>query len=120
MVARLCDLAEVTNASLLNQLFESFVVDGEARLSTLRGTLDKGNAETMRKAAHALKGASGNIGARRMAEISQELQALGEAGTIEGAASWVDQLEEEFARVKTEIAGELKVSSWKFSSPKTT
>lgn len=111
VVARLRDLAEATDASLLNQIFESFVGDGEARLSTLRGALDKGDAETLRKSEHSLKGASGNIGARRMADISQELQALGEARTVEGAASWVDHLEAEFARVKTEIACELEVSS---------
>ncbi len=111
VVARLRDLAAATDASLLNQIFESFLSDDEARLSTLRDALDRSDAETLRKAAHALKGASANVGARRMADLSQELQALGEAGTVQGAASLVDQLEAEFALVRSEIAAELKTSS---------
>ena len=110
VVARLRSLAEATDPSLLNQIFEAFLSDGATRLSTLHGTLEKGDAETLRKAAHALKGASANIGARRMADLAQELQALGEAGSVEGAAALVDQLEEEFERVRIEIAAELKVS----------
>lgn len=110
VVARLRDLAEATDASLLNQIFEAFLGDGTARLNTLQGALETGDSETLRKAAHALKGASANIGAQRMAEISQELQALGEAGTVTGAAVWIEQLEAEFKRVQIEIAAELESS----------
>jgi len=108
VVARLRTLAESTDASLLNQIFEAFNSDGEARLETMRGALGTGDAESLRKSAHALKGASANIGARQMAGLAQELQALGEAGTVEGAAVIIDQLETEFERVQTEIVDQLK------------
>jgi PAS domain S-box-containing protein len=110
VIKRLRGLAEATEASLLNQIFESFLGDGKAHISTLRGALHQDDSETLRKAAHTLKGAGANIGARRLADIAQELQALGEAGTVEGAASWVGQLEAEFERVRTEIAAELEAA----------
>jgi CheY-like chemotaxis protein/HPt (histidine-containing phosphotransfer) domain-containing protein len=106
-VARLRELAAATDASLLTQIFESFLGDGENRIQQLRGALEKGDTEILRKTAHALKGASGNIGALRVAEISQQLQALGEAGSLEGAGELVDQLENEFEQVRSEIAVEL-------------
>lgn len=111
VIATLRGLAEATDASLLDQILESFLSDGIARLSILRAAQEKGDAETLHKAAHALKGASANIGAWRMAEISQELQALGEDETVEGAAVegaavLIDQSEAAFERVQTEIAAE--------------
>jgi PAS domain S-box-containing protein len=111
VVRHLRSLAEATDASLLNQIFEAFLSDSVERISTLRGALEQGNSELLRKAAHALKGASANVGARRMAEISQELQALGETGTINGALPLVEQLHAEFERVQIQIAAEREGSS---------
>ena len=108
VVARLRDLALATDMSLLGQIFESFASDGQARILVLKEALEKGDAVALRKAAHLLKGASANIGARRMAGIAEQLQALGEAGTIAGAGASVNELEAEFGRVRSEIAVELE------------
>ncbi len=108
VLARLRSLAEATDASILGQILQAFLDDGTACLQNLRGALENGEAENLRKAAHALKGASGNVGAKRMADISQKLQVLGESGSVEGAAAQVDALEAEFERVQVEIAAELK------------
>jgi CheY-like chemotaxis protein len=105
---RLRDLAAATDASLLGQIFEAFLTDGEARLIALQHALQESDAADLRKAAHALKGASANIGARRMAEIAEQLQALGEAGSVAGAAPLIEALQVEFAGVRTEITVELE------------
>ena len=110
VVERLRDLAAATDASLLGQIFEAFLADGEARIIALRHALQESDAAGLRKAAHALKGASANIGARRMAEITEQLQALGEANSIAGAAPLIDTLQVEFARVRAEIAVQLEQS----------
>ncbi len=111
VLTRLRDLAAATEASLLTQIFESFLSDGAARLQALRGALQSGDAEVLHQASHALKGASSNIGARRMAEISQQLQVLGETESVQGAAGLVDALESEFERVQVEIAAEMMTPS---------
>jgi HPt (histidine-containing phosphotransfer) domain-containing protein len=96
VVARLRDLAAATDAELLGQIFDSFVSDGEARIATIHRALENSDAGALYKAAHALKGASGNVGARRMADIAEQLQAMGEAGSVDGTAAVVEELEEEF------------------------
>ena len=110
VVTRLRDLAAATDAALLGQIFDSFVSDGEARLDTLHRALEESDAVALHKTAHALKGASGNIGARRMATLAGQLQTMGENGSVEGAAAVVGKLEEEFHRVRSEISAELKNS----------
>ncbi len=108
VVASLRDLAAATDASLLDQIFKSFVGDGEARVLRLQHAVESEDAIELRQAAHAFKGASGNIGAHRIAEIARQLQVLGEAGSVEGAAALVAALRSEFALVRAEISAELE------------
>ena len=122
VVANLRALAQSTDATLLQQIFEAFVGDGEQRIAVMQHALREDDADSLRRAAHTLKGASANIGARSMADIAQQLQAWGESqahGESQGdtsstrdmqsaAAPLVEQLASEFARVKNQIAAELK------------
>jgi HPt (histidine-containing phosphotransfer) domain-containing protein len=89
---------------MFGQLIEVFQKDAAARLAALRQAAERGDAASLRGEAHTLKGASLNLGARRMGEICRQLQALGEAGTVEGAVELVEELEREFDRVKRELA----------------
>jgi len=63
----------------------------------------------LRSGAHTLKGACGNVGARKMAEICRELEVLSDAGSMEGAGFLVDELDEEFRRVRNEILQQLEI-----------
>jgi PAS domain S-box-containing protein len=108
VLQRLRDLSMATDASLLGQIFEAFLSDGKTRLTVLRRAMDETDALSLRKAAHALKGASANVGALRMAEVAQELQALGEAGSVEGAGPLIEALQVEFGGVCSDIAAELE------------
>ena len=103
-IARLRALAEATEPSLLEQIFTSFLNDGAERLDKLRNALDGNDPELLRKTAHTLKGASANIGAHHLADIAEQLELLGKASSMSGAAVLIEQLECEFERVKSEIA----------------
>jgi signal transduction histidine kinase/DNA-binding response OmpR family regulator/HPt (histidine-containing phosphotransfer) domain-containing protein len=105
VVANLRGLAEATDPSLLEQIFESFQSDGTERIAALRAAAGSGDAQALHKAAHTLKGAGANVGATRLAEIAHNLEAFGENGSVVGTAPLIEQLEEEFARVRAEIAG---------------
>ena len=107
-VGRLRALADASEPDLLDQIFSVFVVDGIERIRALRGALSGNDAELMRTAAHALKGASANVGALRIADIAQQLERFGHDKNISGTVALVDQLEHEFERVIGEIA-ELKI-----------
>ena len=53
----------------------------------------------MRQLAHTLKGSSGNLGAARVSNRSEELRRAGAAGRLEAVASLLEQLETEVERV---------------------
>jgi CheY-like chemotaxis protein/HPt (histidine-containing phosphotransfer) domain-containing protein len=103
-VANLRALGDATEPSLVRQIFTSFLSEGAERIGILRKSMDSNDAGLLRRTAHALKGASGSVGARHMADIAQQLEALGKAGSTTGAFALIDQIEGEFGRVKAEIA----------------
>lgn len=104
VLARLRALEEATEPSLVSQIFTSFLKDGAERIGVLRSSLEANDAELLRKTAHALRGASGNVGAMHMADIAQQLEALGKSSSMSGAVALIEQIEAEFGRVKAEIA----------------
>jgi HPt (histidine-containing phosphotransfer) domain-containing protein len=108
VVARLRALEEATEPSLVSQIFTSFLSDGAERISILRRSLKAGDVELLRKTAHSLRGASANVGALHMADIAQQLEALGKSSNMAGEVALIEQLEAEFKRVKTRIS-ELRV-----------
>jgi PAS domain S-box-containing protein len=103
-IARLRALAEATELSLMGQIFTSFLSDGAERIDKLQNALGGNDPELLRKTAHALKGASANIGAHRLADIAQQLELLGNARSMNGAGVFIEQIEGEFELVKSEIA----------------
>jgi HPt (histidine-containing phosphotransfer) domain-containing protein len=104
VIANLRALGDATEPSLIRQIFMSFLNESVERIGILRNSLDGSDAGLLRKTAHALRGASGSVGARHMADIAQQLEALGKAGHMTGAVALIEQIEHEFDRVKTEIA----------------
>ena len=103
-IARLRALAEASEPSLIDQLFTAFVGDSIERIRALRDAISGSDHELMRKAAHALKGASANVGALHMASIAQQLECSTSDQRMNWAVGLVDQLEGEFERVVGEIA----------------
>jgi CheY-like chemotaxis protein len=107
-IARLRALAEASEPSLMDQIFTAFVIDSVERIRALRKASGESDSELMRKAAHALRGASANVGALHMAAITQQLECSGDNADMSWAAALIDQLEREFERVLGGIA-ELKI-----------
>jgi CheY-like chemotaxis protein/HPt (histidine-containing phosphotransfer) domain-containing protein len=73
-----------------------------------RGVLGRavaeGDPEALRRAAHASKGASANIGASQLSTICGELEAQGRFGQLEGADQLLARFDLEFARVCASLA----------------
>ena len=76
-LARLRDLADKlrdTKGNILRELVDLFDTDGHARLDQLDAAVRSGNTADARRAAHTLKGAAGNVGARRVAALAGVLE----------------------------------------------
>jgi len=84
VLASLRGLADPDGPDLLAELVELFMTDAPPRLAGIAQAVASSDAEALRRCAHALKGASGTLGARRLADVCGALEAAGRAGTTEG------------------------------------
>ncbi len=57
------------------EVVELFLEDGPVRLEALRSALEEGVGESLARAAHTLKGTAANLGAQRLRQRCEELEA---------------------------------------------
>jgi len=69
------------------ELLETYFDDSSRLLVAMQEALSTGNAEDLRRAAHSLKSSSASFGALRLSNKCKELEDMGRAGALEGAAS---------------------------------
>jgi|GEM_PF-1059342 len=105
---RLRQLAEATDPAVLTEIYDSFLSSTVEYLAAMRQAEQAGDANGLRIAAHSLKGASANIGAPTVAEISHQLEMLGNSQSVAGAAELIGQLAQAFAKVKIEIENQTR------------
>ena len=102
----LAGLRELGDQELLTELAELFVEDVPPRLEALREAIEGGDAASVGRAAHALKGSSGNMGASGMSTICAELEDAERSGDLQSAPVLLKRLEAEFGRVRTALEAE--------------
>lgn len=88
-------------------LVETFVTDSQFRFAEIRAGLAENDADAVRRAAHSLKGSSGNVGAQQLAELSQRIELAARDGKLAGLDQILAQLESEFLVVKTILSERL-------------
>lgn len=98
------DLLEEDFADLL----QVYITDSQRRVVTLRtAQQEKNNADGF-EIAHALKGASANLGATQLVTLSAQLQELCRERRIGQQAELVDAISQALQRVEQEINQRLK------------
>jgi HPt (histidine-containing phosphotransfer) domain-containing protein len=73
-------------------------------VATLRSSLDSGNAEELRRAAHTLKSNGATLGAEQFAELCRTLEQRAKAGELDGAGELVDRIEQEYKPLEEALA----------------
>ena len=81
------------NSQLIRDLAGLFREDSKRGLKQVADALRVKDAEGVARAAHALKGSSGQLGAARTEAISAELQAVAETGELAPAKALLRRLE---------------------------
>lgn len=84
-------------------LLQAFIVDSDQRMAAIDDALRTANADMLRRAAHSLKGSTGNMGAQHMAELCRQLEALTHIDPPQQGAILLEQLRAEFVQVQREI-----------------
>src|ERR1044072_5497069 len=87
-------------------LIELFFEDAQSHIEDLRQAAAEGDAPLLAKKAHSLKSSCGNLGAKKMTAICNEIEAIGRQDSVEGAAALVKELAEEFIRVRRLLESE--------------
>jgi two-component system sensor histidine kinase/response regulator len=90
----------------LTHLIGVFLADLSDRLTALRSALTLGDTVGMREAAHALKGGAGELGARRMQSMCEQLEMTARDGFLGGAEAMLRELEREAHNLREALEAE--------------
>lgn len=93
----------MNDPDLARETIELFLDQTPAQLALLSGHVLQSDTETVRRSAHQLKGGCLIVGAGRMAEICEQLEAASEGGSDDDLCSLADALADEFMEVKKEV-----------------
>jgi len=107
VISGLRDLEE-GSPGLLEELVEMFLEDAPPRIEALGVAVEEGDAHSVERISHSLKGSSGNMGGRRMSEVSEKLQIAGASADLEQAPDLLSSLREEFDRMREALRAEIE------------
>ena len=93
---------------LLQELVHTFQEDLSERVSSLTEAIRRGDDQETFQAAHSLRGPLGILCAEKALALAEELETLGRAGQLGGAAT----IGEAFEREMTKVAAFLSSFDW--------
>jgi HPt (histidine-containing phosphotransfer) domain-containing protein len=85
---------------LLGEMIALFLVAAPERIEAARTAGAGGDVEGAERALHSLKSSAAQLGAMRMQRISEQGEHRARAGSLDGLAPLIEELEQELARVK--------------------
>jgi len=94
----------------LRELVDIFLADTPQHLGAIESAIAAGDAPTLTRAAHSIKGSAGNFGANHLAALARDIEALGKSGELTAVALALPGLRAEFGRVKPALE-QLKLGS---------
>lgn len=87
------------DTELVKEVTPIFLDDNKERFDKLTDAMQSGDTEAVKLYAHAIRGAGGNFGAKRLSEIAHRLECAGAKNDLEAAAPLFDELRIEFEKV---------------------
>jgi HPt (histidine-containing phosphotransfer) domain-containing protein len=81
------------DADFLKELVDAYLDSSPALFAAMRQAAAAGDGVSLQRAAHSLKTGSANMGALGLAAQCKQLEELGRSGTLDGAASRIDEAE---------------------------
>lgn len=97
----LARLERFGGGKLLTQMITLFLEAVPERLSVARNGVLANDPTAVEMSLHALKSSSAQLGAMQMQRLSARGEHIARGGTVDGVGVLVDQLDDEFVRVRT-------------------
>jgi signal transduction histidine kinase/HPt (histidine-containing phosphotransfer) domain-containing protein/BarA-like signal transduction histidine kinase len=101
IIADLREMAPTNGVSMLRELIDLYLESAPARVTQIIQSVE--DAKKLAFHAHALKSMSLNMGARRITELAQRLENLGNSGQVFGAMPIIQELESVFTQTKVQL-----------------
>ncbi len=111
IVEELRELQLPGEPDFLGGLIDQYLKDSAGLMKTIKAAVAAGDSGGLQKAAHTLKGASGNLGARKLAAAASELEKMGRNGGLDGAQEALHKLEAEYKRARKALEAEKKAAT---------
>lgn len=102
VVARLRQLTPPGQPDVLTEILTVFLTDVPRRIDQLKAAWRDGHAVGVQRAAHSLKGSSGNIGADGLFDVCRQIDERAKAGELR-LEPLISALDREYGRVEAEI-----------------
>lgn len=99
-IAALNSVSPDDGGAFLRELIDIFLADTPQRFNEIHVSLAQRDAPTLMRAAHSIKGAAGNFGARDLARQAQQIETYAKTADFAAAESLLPALETEYSRVK--------------------
>ena len=106
VLASLRELQAEGEPDILSELIELFITEVSAQLASLQMAVEAGDAHSVERIAHSIRGSCGNMGAVGMETLCIELEEMGRSNDLASAPARVSRLAEEFERVRAALLKE--------------
>ena len=98
--------------ALFQEVMDIFLAEAPLHLAALRLAVERGQAETVEKTAHTLKGEVGYLGVPGISQRASQIEEMGRSNNVSGAANLLAQFEADMNGLLTAIRN-AKASAWK-------
>ena len=88
----------------VDELVDSFLEDSPQQFAALHAAASMGDAGGLVRPAHTLKGSSASLGARGVESIGRAIEERGRAGTVDGVAELLAELDVAYEELLTTLA----------------
>lgn len=102
VVASLRQLTPPGEPDVLTEILTVFLTDVPRRIDQLKAAWRDGKAADVQRAAHSLKGSSGNIGADALYDVCRQIDERAKTGELR-IEPLISALDREYGRVEAEI-----------------
>lgn len=93
-------VSEGSDMDLLGEVVNLFLEESGRLIDEMRRSLSSGDAVSLKRSAHNLKGSSANLGAAHLSSLCLELQGQAEANRLDAAQALLPQVQAECERVR--------------------
>ena len=91
-------ISRLVDEEMVREIVPVFVQDNRERLVQLRSAIKTGDAQEVKLYAHAIKGASANLGITELSQTAKTLEHLAADGDLSQAETLLDEIETAFSR----------------------